>query len=336
MWVAKLRQAGFPERSLDLIPMSLAASTRQSYNRTLNKIRIFCSNANELFPPNNPAILAEFLLDLSDSTTRPKAQITNTSAVMACVSEIFDIPNLMQSPPLHRLAQALIKTQTVAPRIHTPVMPIEPFMDLFHSWPDNSDLGLHDLRIKTLTLLALTVMLRPSDVAPRAESIDITSGIASRFIMTTKQLKFEEDGSLTLWLHGIKNDASRDGFQVNIPPASDIKVDPVETLRTYIRRTAAVRPKSDALFLTLRQPYNGLSSATVAKDLELSIKYAGLNGQGFSAKSFRPTGATTAIQSGCKPDHVRAIGRWKCQEVFENYYVFPKAPGDFTDNLFHI
>jgi hypothetical protein len=336
MWIAKLREYNFPEKSLDIIPRSLAASTRQTYNRTLNKLRNFCLNANESFPPNNQAILAEFLLEIAAGTERPKAQLTNVSAVMSCMSEILEIPNLMQSPTLQRLMQSLIKTQTVVPRIHTPVMPIEPFMDLFRSWPDNMILGLHELRIKTLALLALTVMLRPSDVAPRAETIDLDTGIASRFIMTPSQVKFEKDGSLTLWLHGIKNDMARDGFQINIPPASEDKIDPVTALKAYIQRTTSMRTKSNALFLTLRQPFKGISSATVAKDLDLAIRYAGLNGKGFSAKSFRPTGATTALQSGCQPDHVRAIGRWKCQEVFESHYVFPKAPTSFTDDLFSI
>ena len=260
-----------------------------------------------MFPPNKAAVLAGFLIELASSTPRPRAQITNATAAIACMSEKNNRPNLMLSPPLQRRIQALIKSQTLLPRVHTPVMPIEPFMTLFNAWPDNWKLELHNLRIKTLALLALTVMLRPSDVAPNAEHFDIDAGIASKITMSTKQVKFKDDGSLTLWLQGIKNDRDRDGFQVNIPQASEPKIDPVKALQVYMLRTDHIRPASGALFLTLRRPHTNIGSATVAKDLELAIKYAGLQGQGYSAKSFRPTGATTAIQNGCQPDQVRAI-----------------------------
>jgi hypothetical protein len=212
-------------------------------------------------------------------------------------------------------------------------MPIEPFNDLFQAWPCNDKLDIHKLRIKTLALLALTVMLRPSDAAPKAELLDIVTGEKSKLTLTTAQVKFEHDGSVTLWLHGIKNDANRDGFQVNIPPASQTALDPVCALRTYLDRTAQVRGQDGPVFMSLRQPYKAIGSATVAKDLVMAIEYAGLGGKGYSAKSFRPTGATVALQSGCTADSVRAIGRWKCQEVFEAHYVYPKAPAGFTDAI---
>ena len=184
-------------------------------------------------------------------------------------------------------------------------------------------------------MLALTLMLRPSDIAPHA--ILFSDNYSSNELQfNCNQLQFEKDGSLTIWLHGVKNDSSRDGFQVNIPPSSNIKVDPICALRVYLNRTKDIRPKSNPVFIALKSPYNAIKASTVSKDLETVIEMAGLSGQGYSAKSFRPTGATTAIQRGCNPDNVRAIGRWKCREVFENHYVYPKVATRFTDTILGI
>ena len=55
--------------------------------------------------------------------------------------------------------------------------------------------------------------------------------------MSTDSVHFNSGGSLTLILHGIKNDRMRDGFEVSLRPASNLKVDPIATLRYYIERT---------------------------------------------------------------------------------------------------
>ena len=102
------------------------------------------------------------------------------------------------------------------------------------------------------------------------------------------------DNSLTIFFFGIKNDTSRSGFEVNIPPnLDDIIMDPVSCLREYIGRTAAVRPTdTKPLLLTLNPPYKAISSNTISNILDEVISLAGLADKGFKAKSFRPTRAT--------------------------------------------
>ena len=284
-----------------------------------------------VFPPKQTCVMADFLCDVADGSDRPKSQLSTATAAISCYYEITRVDNIMQDTNIRRLVDSLIKTQTLAPRVHTPVMPIQPFMDIFLTWPDNVGLSTHQLRIKAITLLAFAVMLRPSDIAPKAEVYDGEEFV--KLELTCNQLRFEDDGSLTIWLHGIKNDSKRDGFQINIPAASNPTCDPVATLRTYIARTEADRPASRPVFIALKKPFKAISSATVAKDLASAIQLAGLSGHGFSAKSFRPTGATAAIESGINPDNVRTMGRWKCREVFEEHYVFPRVGQEFTDTI---
>ena len=138
---------------------------------------------------------------------------------------------------------------------------------------------------------------------------------------------------LKVTFFGKKNDVNRTGFEVFLPRLENRLLDPVATLEDYIDRTKCIR-KDRAVFLSLNRPHTALSAASVAKLLEESIDLVGLKGQGFSAKSFRPTGATTAIDAGMDPKVVQKVGRWKCQEVFFDHYVHSRTPVEFPSSVF--
>ena len=81
-------------------------------------------------------------------------------------------------------------------------------------------------------------------------------------------------------------------------------------LKHYIERTQDFRPQIQGpVFLTLKSPYRPIKADTVAQILNDAIKRAGLGGQHYSAKDFRPTGATVAIDNGTDPEVAMQIGR---------------------------
>ena len=215
-------------------------------------------------------------------------------------------------------------------------MPTQPFTDLFQAWPGNLFLTMENLRLKCITLLALAMMLRPSDIAPRATVFDEDQQTFQRLILTTENVQFNTDNSVTITFFGIKNDYSRDGFAVVIQPALIVKLDPVATLRCYIKCSRYQRPKGNPLFLALNVPYGVISASTMSRILDKAISITGLRGQGFSAKSFRPTGAMIAVESDINADAIQKISRWKSQSTFEDHYVHAKPPKQFTDSVLKI
>ena len=88
---------------------------------------------------------------------------------------------------------------------------------------------------------------------------------------------------------------------------------------------------SDPLFLSLQKPFTAISATTVSSILGKLLKLAGL--QGYSAKDFRPTGATAAVEAGFSEQTIMKVGRWKCSEVFREHYVHNKIPTSFTDKI---
>lgn len=215
-------------------------------------------------------------------------------------------------------------------------MPVQNFVKLFQSWGPNDNLSIKCLRLKAITLMAIICMTRPSDLAPRGVIFDNDDFSFAKYSMSLNNIVFQDDGSLTITFFGIKNYRTRSGFEVNIPKiVKDEFNDPVSALKSYIEKTSEFRPMdTKPLFISLNQPFKAISSDTVRNILEEAIKLAGIDNMGISAKSFRPTGATLAVDTGVLPETTMQIGRWKTKETFMNHYVYPRAPTFFTEQVF--
>ena len=142
------------------------------------------------------------------------------------------------------------------------------------------------------------------------------------------------DGSLNVSLLGIKNDYSREGFVVNVQQSSEEKLYPVAAVKELLHRTWMMNPDPKGLVFTpLNYPYSSLAVSSIAKVLNKAIDLAGLKKRGFSAKSFRPTGATSAIEQGVDADIIQKTGCWRSQECFRDHYVHSVPPRTMSDKI---
>ena len=71
---------------------------------------------------------------------------------------------------------------------------------------------------------------------------------------------FNLDGLATITLFGVKNDRSRSGFEVQLPPSSDKQMESSWALECYMPHTepliTGIHPHP--VFLSLRTPYQGI------------------------------------------------------------------------------
>ena len=334
LWEEKLRKQGWSDKSKCRFIAIWAPSTLSTYNRVLSKFEQFCDQHGMKFPNVKENELVDYLCYLAANSDRPKSTL-NTTAAITCFCEATGMPNLI-SQDLSKLIVGLIKSSTSQPMRRSKVMPLNKFTELFLSWPGNYLLTLEKLRMKCIVLLAISAMLRPSDAAPLSKVFNEGAQKFKPVVLSTKNLKFHDDGSLTIIFHGIKNDYDRDGFEVNLPRASTARVDPSKALQCYISRTKYIRSGDCPLFLSLKKPFNGISATSVARVLDKAIELVSLKSEGFSAKHFRPSAATSAIQQGIHPDMVMRVGRWKSRDTFENHYVHSFPILSFTDKLLDI
>ena len=333
LWRRHLKDLQWSDRAQTQCTLSWAPSTLQTYNRQLCKLQNFCAETKCQFPPLDTATIANFLCHVADASPKPRSVLRCTIAALTAMYQASGTINPVDCVEINRLVVALEKTNTQKPMLRSSVMPVQPFVNLFESWSANELLDLKHLRLKAITLLALSIMARPSDLAPKG--VFFKDGVCRPMTLTTDQLVFHDNGTLTIQLFGIKNDTRRKGFSVTIPQADNKFLDPVACLKAYIRKSMPQRMlcTNNALFVSLKQPYGAISASSIGEQLNLAIKLAGLDGQGFSAKSFRPTAATVAIATGCDPDIARKIGRWECPSVFYDHYVHSKTPADYVNKL---
>jgi hypothetical protein len=303
-----------------------------AYNGMLRKLHEFCEKRHIQFPPHETKYIAQFLCYVADSSQTPRSQIKTAMAALAHMYENYGLENLLANYHVKKLVDALIKAGTQIPMHRSKIMPIKSFRELFTQWQDNVNLSIKELRLKTITLMALLLMLRPSDIAPKAVHFDGESGTSSNFVFSTHNVEFCDDGA-KITFHGIKNDTSRAGFSVFLQATEEDKLNPVLALKEYISRTNNIRPESCPVFLTLTSPHRAISAGTVATILNDAIKLAGLDGHGYSAKSFRPTGATAAIDMKCDPEIAMQLGRWKTRSVFFDHYVHSKPPSSLSTDI---
>ena len=279
------------------------------------------------------AHIAEFLVLTAKKSDRPKAVLTSTTAAISSYYKTTEIDSPINSK-VNKLVEGLIKCETKKPLRRTAVMPTKPFLDMFRAWGKNNNLSIWALRLKSLSLLSLAAMMRPSDLAPKSVTSveDTLQFIQNELKRSAIELR---ENDMILYLFGIKNDYSRDGFQIILPRASDPLICPVDSLQCYIHRTQSRVKPDGAVFVGLSRPFSALSAGGIASILTKAIELAGLSGRGFTPKCFRPTGATSAIEAGIQPDTVRSVGRWKSAETFEKHYVHAIPPSGFTDEILH-
>lgn len=333
MWKDRLMSVeNWSERAATQIAYSLAPSTMKLYNTMVDRLYLFCIQKCFSFPPIETSVISDFLCELADSSSKPKSVLNNATAAISCLYETLDLCDITKHRDLMRLKQSLIKSGTSQPMKKSVTMPVENFKDLFVDWPVNDELSIKQIRLKAITLLALVAMLRPSDIAPKSVIFDPRDMKCYNNVLLTDSVIFKSDGSLSMVLHGIKNDTSRTGFEIDIPPHSNPQLDPVDALKVYIDKTQKWRSNRE-LFIQLQAPYKPITAATVGNILEEAITLAGLSTDIYSAKSFRPTGATVAINEGHDPRNVMKMGRWKTQSVFYEHYVHSRIPVSFTDDI---
>ena len=334
-WQSRLSITGWSDRISSQIKFGYATSTLKTYNVYVLKYKNFCLSKNIVFPCTDPKIIGDFLCMIADSSKKPRSVLGVSSCALKAlfrargenVSQIF-------TDDITMLITALVKGGTTVPMSRTETMPIERFSSYFLSLPPNEMLSIKDLRQKTVCLLGLAVMLRPSDLAPKAVSYDPVTGVTSRVIFSTKNVRFNVDGSMNLTLFGIKNDYYRKGFEVMVPPHKNKCLDPVCALRCYISKTRLLRNvETSPVFISLNRPFHVLTETSIANIMKECIEKVGLDSTKFTAKYFRPTGATAGIEAGHDPEIIRKLGRWNSSNVFYEHYVHCKTPSALIESI---
>jgi integrase len=299
-----------------MLEHSLRPSTLKAYDGILTRFRRFCEQQGYSYFPTTTTAVAHFLRDISSTVERPGSTLITASAAIAAMYRGSEHCDPTKSQLLTMLKQAITNTGTKRPRVSTPVFPIDRLTAYLITLGENNIMSVDKLRSKTISLLALVGLYRPADLA----------------LLQLQHLEFTHSG-VNISNFGGKTDKNRDGIPTMITRASDPHLCPVTALECYISRTAARRatlPDSPVFIYLEGNTANKLSDQRVATVLKNTLRAAGIDEA--TARSFRKTGASSAINKGVDPDLVMKLGRWRSVDVFYRHYVDWEQAG-LTDTI---
>ena len=97
----------------------------------------------------------------------------------------------------------------------------------------------------------------------------------------------------------------------------------VNTLKTYIRRTAAIRKGQTKLFLSYTKPHSPVTRATLRRWILVTMASAGIDTTMFKPHSTRSATTSAALRKGVPISNILKSAQWSSEVTFNKYYNKP-------------
>ena len=185
LWATHLNQQGWSDAAIQQFVMNCMPATWNTYNRQASMFMEFCCQVGLKATSTTMATVTDFMCSLAKLSTCPKAILNTTSAALNQLYRALGVPSPVNRD-IYKLLTGITKAETTQPMMQLEVMPRKPFITMFKEWGENERLSTADLWLKTVTLLALTVMLRPSDIVPRSIHISQQGNVHSNMFTCEK------------------------------------------------------------------------------------------------------------------------------------------------------
>ncbi|KAI9555870.1 hypothetical protein GHT06_018387 [Daphnia sinensis] len=210
-------------------------------------------------------------------------RISMPGTIGTYLTHLFDSSLATQTINLHRwmLSMTLEPINGVNIGEHPLVQHWNPdhVLNYLSSLPDNSDLSLSAISYKLVTLIALSSLLRVSEITDILRTSIHCSASAATFSLSRPR-KTQHDGPLQ---------------SISLPRHSGRNC-PVDCLENYLRRSKTLCPSSNSLFISLKKPYRPVGSSTIARWIKKCLSGAGIDNL-FSAHSTRGSAASWTNES---------------------------------------
>lgn len=275
----------------------------------------FCNHhGSDIFNSNLQSIL-KFLTALYKDGVGYSGINTARSALSLIIAPIDGV-DVGKHPLVIRLLKAVSKLRPPKPRYDN-VWDVNLVLDMFTSWPLNSELPIFRLTIKLVALLALVTGQRVQTLS----LININNIIRSSNV----QILIPE----IIKTSGV---AKKQPCLLLVPYKVNDKLCVVKCLDEYLNRTASYR-NSDELLISVVLPYKPVTSQTISRWLKECLSLAGIDVSIFKAHSFRHASTSKAVAKGVSLDVVFSRAGWSDKsKTFAKFYNKPlDLRGEFSN-----
>ncbi len=165
VWLTNLTSKGWSVEAANMFVTQWAPSTQKTYNWLIKRFIAFVSTKGLCLLSVNEGTVVEFLQLLSFSLNWPHSTLSTALATLSHFYQGLGVKAPM-SQDVHHFVGALVKVGTIQPLQHSSVFDVSAFRNLFMGW-DRTYMDVACLRMKAIVLMAVALMLWPSDIAPK-------------------------------------------------------------------------------------------------------------------------------------------------------------------------
>ena len=258
--------------------------------------------------------LSEFLAYRRDSGTGTFSDVANhRSAIATAYVTIFSCPSPSEDPLISRLVWAIKKKTPPQPRYPIDQAAWDPsvIIEYWLTRPDNDELALDELALKSWSLWGVATWPRPSDGSKLVRSTlrrDPRSG----------KLVFQYFGTTELKLPVFS-------VPLAIPMDVQKKICSVAAVEAYLSRTSGPAfHHGDRVWCSLKPSkkdgiYKAVGPETLSRWMRTVMDICKVP-KHFRGGSIRMAAASKAIDDGCDPRFVLMMGRWHSWHVLDAFY----------------
>lgn len=296
---------GLSRPVVDLLMAGNRPTTDSSYESAWKSWRTWCVGRDQDPMSNDLNSVLDYLAGLHASGKSYSTINVHRSMLSKTLGSV-DGHSIGEHPLTVRLLKACYNANPPRPRYDAAWDPDVVVRFITTSLDHNDSLSLSMLACKLVVLMALTTLLRVSELASIPASSVEFSPDSVRFALG-KPRKAQRSGPLQTF---------------TIPACPDRAVCVVATLRTYLDRTMTQRDHSsaDRLFVGLVAPFRPVTSNTIARWIKSFLGIAGIDTAIFKAHSTRGAAASRAFANGVPVDSILRAGHWAAESTFARFY----------------
>lgn len=299
----RFRSGGVPEKAIGLIMAGRRATTHSSYQAAWNIWSGWCFGRGHN-PLSND--LNAILLFLSESFESGKAYRTINvyRSMFSSTLQKVDGEAIGQHPLVTSLMAGVFNSKPPQPRYES-MWDVDSVLTHLRALR-NGDLSLAQLARKLACLLALSTLLRVSELASIGLSTIQEAELSLSFSLLRPR-KSQHGGPL---------------HKFSLPKFNDPELDPVSCMLLYVDRTRPLRTDTnkDSLFIACVKPHKPVVGSTISGWLKKQLGEAGVDIGKFSAHSTRGAAASKAAAAGVPLQTILTSASWAKESTFTTFY----------------
>lgn len=258
--------------------------------------------------------IMEYLTSLHRSGKAYSTVNLHRSMLSMTLDSVGNVP-LGQNPLIVKLLKGCYNENPPQPK-YAKMWDPEVVLNFMQNSTATESLSLSDLTRKTVTLLALSTLMRASELAGIEKNSVVISSSEVTFTLSRPR-KSQSSGPLKTFC---------------LTAFSDKRVCPVHCLGYYIFLTDFLRNdlNSQTLFIGLVDPHSPVSSNTIGRWIKEYLNLAEIDTSVFSAHSTRGSAASKAAESGQSISSILRSGGWSRESTFARFYKRSFVPLDLS------